>query len=61
MSGRDKGGKGLGNGNQQKVVPNFPKPLSEFELFNGAPPGKTDKPPLAGKKQIPQAKLFRWN
>ena len=36
----------------KKDIPNFPEPLSELELFNGAPPAKTDKPPLADKKLL---------
>ena len=39
-----------------KVIPNFPEPSSELELFQGAPPGKIDKPPLAGKKTVPEGK-----
>ena len=39
-----------------KVIPNFPEPLSESEIFNEGAPGKTDGPPLAGKKVIPKGK-----
>ena len=38
----------------QKLYYSFPEPSTKLDLFQGAPPGKIDKPPLYGKKIIPE-------